>query len=192
MQALIELYNELINMYAYHAEMRGALYAWEEKLVQMHNGSPTQKMFFGRDDPNKSDAAHQYSKTFIELIHASSKNGAHANTLSRSVVALTYSIWEDKYRARIAHECEKEKNEIESDIFHDLNKYRQAILHAGGRLVGTPKVLKFCKQGEEVLLSGENIHEMFAALVDELNRIAREHFDHDPGFTLDKPMRTAD
>ena len=110
----------------------------------------------GRDDPNKHDSNYQYAMFFSEIISISSRNGAHANTLRRSVVALTYSIWEDKYRARIAHECQKDtKNEIESDVFHDLNKYRQAVLHAGGRLVGNPKVNEILQKWRRGLVVGK-------------------------------------
>ena len=191
MQALVDFNNELENMYAYHVEISSALLTWNAELKRLYNGSPTQKMWVGRDGPNNPDKTYQYAKFLTEIISTSSKNGAHANTLSRSVIALTYSIWEDKYRARIAHECQKDtKNEIESDVFHDLNKYRQAVLHAGGRLVGNPKVMKFCKSGEEVLLSEKNIHDMFVALTNELNRIGRDYYGQDPGFSLNKPMRS--
>ena len=187
MQALNDLYAEIINMYGYEAEMSGALHQWNEMLKKMNQGSKTRKLFVGRSDPSSPGATFHYVKPFRDLISASAKNGVHQNTLRRSVVAMTYALWEDQYRQRIAYECGKpRKNEIESDVFYDLNKYRQAILHARGTLVGKTKVIGFFEPGEEVLLTDEHIYQLFVNLIDELNRIGRTYYNHDPEFSLDK------
>ena len=148
MQALFKMHEDILDMYAYHAETCSALHHWGEHLKR-HIKDPkkaNQKIFFGRSDPNVPDAKFQYSKTVDKAIADSIKNGAHESSLRRSVFALTYAIWEDQYRQQIAYECDlNNKNDIESDVFHDLNRYRQAVLHAGGRLVDTPKVIKFFK-----------------------------------------------
>ena len=142
MQALTNLCNELVALYGYEVEVCAALHQWSEHLKVVLKHKKTKTMFFGRDDPNDPQAKFQYAKSFDDLIHASRKNGIHVNTHRRSVVILIYAIWEDQYRGRIAYECGlPNKNGIESDVFHDVNKYRQAVLHAGGRLVGEPKVI---------------------------------------------------
>ena len=191
MKALVDLQREILNLYAYEVEMCGAIHQWNKMLKTVSKGSKTGKMFVGRSDPNDPNAKYQYAKSFRDLISASSKNGTHENTLRRTVVALTYSLWEDQYRKRIAYECGKDdRNDIKSDVFHDLNKYRQAVLHAGGRLVGTPKVIRFFGNGEEVLLTEEQMYKLFSIITDELNRIGRVYYDHDPNFSLDQPLRT--
>ncbi|MCY4519254.1 MAG: hypothetical protein OXC13_00575, partial [Caldilineaceae bacterium] len=43
-----------------------------------------------------------------------------------------------------------DKNDVQSDVFHDLNKYRQAILHRSNRLGSKPKALPYFKEGDEV------------------------------------------
>ena len=106
-----------------------------------------------------------------------------------SVIAFSYALWEDQYRGRIAHECKlANKNKIKSDVFYDLNKYRQAILHSGGRLAAEPKVIRFFNRGEEVLLTDDHMYELFSLLVGELNRLGREYYRQDPQFSLDRPL----
>ncbi len=191
MQALFDLHEDILDMYAYHTEMSGALHLWHTHLrTKIKNPKrPNQKIFFGNDDPNDPTTKFQYSKTVDKAIADSSKNGTHINALRRSVIALTYAIWEDKYRQRIAYECQlSDKNRVESDVFHDLNRYRQAVLHAGGRLVGEPKVIKFFRSGEEVLLTNDHIDKLFSILITEINRIGKAYYKEDPKVTLDRPL----
>ena len=193
MQALLDLHQDILDMYAYHAELSGALNLWHTHLrTKMKDPKRrSQKIFFGRNDPNAPDAKFQYAKTVDKAIVDSSQNGTHVNALRRSVVVLTYAIWEDKSRQRIAYECQLEnKNRVESDVFHDLNRYRQAVLHAGGRLVGEPKVIKFFGSGEEVLLTDDHIYDLFSILITELNRIGRTYYKKNPKLTLDQPFHS--
>ena len=113
-------------------------------------------------------------------------NGLNVNYLRKSVIALSYAVWEDQYRSRIAHEVGLKKNEIESDVFYDVNKYRQAILHAGGRLVARTRVFDFFKIGEEVLFTSEQTFEIFSKMILELNTIARRYYErNDTVFRLE-------
>ena len=189
MKALSDLYKELVNMYSYEVEMSGALHQWNEFLKKTTKGSKSPKVFVGRDDPNSPNATFQYVKPAAELISSSAKNGAHETTLRRSVIALTYSLWEDQYRQRIAYECRLgHKNRIKSDVFRDVNRYRQAVLHAGGRLIGKPTVINFFKQGEEVLLTDDHMYQLFSILMNELNRIGKVYYKQDPRFSLNLPL----
>ena len=193
MQALFDLYEDIVGMYAYDTEMSGALHQWctHLKTKIKDRKRPSQKIFFGRNDPNHPDAQFQYSKTVDRAITDSAKNGAHTNTLRRSVIALTYAIWEDQHRQRIAYECQlSDKNRLESDVFHDLNRYRQAILHAGGRLVGEPKVIKFFRSGEEVLLTDDHMYELFSILISEINRIGEVYYKKNPKLKLDQTLHS--
>ena len=188
MRALFDLHDEVLDMYAHHEETCTALHHWGEILKGFHRGpkNPDSKYFFGKDKATAQDAKFQYSKNIDALIADSSRNGVHASIVRRSVITLTYAIWEDQYRQRIAYECDlKNRNEISSDVFHDLSRYRQAILHAGGRLVDTPKAIKFFKKGDQVLLTHDHIYEIFSIIVEELNRIGEVYYGQNPKLTLD-------
>lgn len=189
MRRLIELHDELIALYGYQSVVSSAFGIWNKFLKGQRNNKKDQKMFFGREEPNDPHAKYQYVQYLDVLIQDSKTNGIHVNTHRRSVVVLIHAIWEDQYRQRIAYECGlSNKNRIESDVFHDVNKYRQAVLHAGGRLVGEPKVIRFFKHGDEVLLTDAHMNELFSLLMNELNRIGKIYYDQDPGFRLDKPL----
>ena len=190
MKALINLHSELVTIYGYQTEVCAALHQWNQFLKSARK-SESQKLWFGRDDPNDPSAQFQYSRTFDYLIDASKRNSKITNTHRKSVVVLVYAVWEDQYRKRIADECGlPHKNQISSDVFYDLNKYRQAILHARGRLVKQPKGIDFFQIGDEVLLTDKHMYELFSLLIAELNRIGETYYGLDPQFSLDKPLNS--
>ncbi len=193
MQALMDLHDEIIAIYGYYLEIGGAILQWRKFLKdvvassdQTHLGS---KLSFGRDNPNEPDAKYQYVRTFEYLINSSEKDSTNSYIHRRSVIALAYAIWEDRYRNRIAIECNlADKNEIKSEVFYDLNKYRQAILHGSGKLDKEPKIIHFFKKGEVVSLTDQQMYELFSILIEELNQLGKTYYHQDPQFNLDKQL----
>ena len=105
---------------------------------------------------------------------------------------MAYALWEDEYRKRIATECGlKCKNDISSDVFHDLNKFRQAILHAGSRLDEETKAIHFFRKGDTVAFTENQMTELFAAIIEELNRIGNEYYNMNPGFSFKQALDRA-
>ena len=149
MQALIELHGEFVELYGYEVEICGAIARWHEYLKFIREKTGLTELPFAREDPVTPNSSYQYMNSFSSLIDASKKNGRHTSTHRRSVVALTYAIWEDEYRQKIANECGRtDKNLIQSTVFHELNMYRRGVLHAGGKLIGNPRIISFFKDGE--------------------------------------------
>ena len=188
MKALIELYEDIVSIYGYETEICSALHQWQQYLRTMQGKEQSKRLFFGKSEPHGADAKYQYMRTFKYLIEASSKNGINSQINRRGIIALTYAVWEERYRERIACECGLTKKGVQSDVFHDLNKYRQAILHAGGRLDAKPKVLTFFKLGDEVLLTDRHMYELFKLLVEELNNIGLTYYGRDLKLNLDKQL----
>ena len=153
-------------------------------------GSTTRSnsMFFGQNDPNLPEARFQYVRTFGELIDDSARDGPLEVTHRRSVIVFMVASWEDSYRTRIAKELGLAKNALKSDVFYDLNKYRQAILHAGGTLRTEPRALRLFRKGDQVALTHEYMHQVFRTLMAELNRISREFYGIDAEFMFDTPL----
>ena len=132
---------------------------------------------------------YQYEKPLEELIRDSSEGGRNVRLHRNGVISLTYALWEEKYRAIVAKECGLAcKNEVRSDVFHDLNKYRQAILKRGARLDRGPTKMRFFAKDDEVSFTKDQMHDLFAQLIEELNRIGEEYYGQNPGFTLDRPL----
>ena len=117
------------------------------------------------------------------------EGGRNVRLCRNGVIALTYALWEENYRETIAKECGLAcKNEVLSDVFQDLNKYRQAILHRGGRLDRELVKMGVFAKGDVVSFTKDQMRDLFAQLIEELNRIGEEYYGQDPGFTLDKPL----
>ena len=196
MRSLLELYSELNGIYGYDIQIRAALHHWQQHLRQIYENSNSgarngqdRRLFFGKGEPNKPNANYQYVRSFNELIAASEKNGFNATVHGRSVIVLTYSIWEERYRSMIAEECNLScKNDVESEVFYDLNKYRQAILHADGRLDRDASVIGIFRRGDLISPDEEQMHDLFSTLIDELNRIGLVYYGGFPGLVLDRPL----
>lgn len=192
MQPILVLYHRLIDLYEYQVETASAVLLWRDRLEDMASGGGTtldSRLFFGRNDnPNRPDALYQVARTFGDLILDAEEGGRNLRLLGNGVIVHAYSLWEDTFRAAIAAECGLTKDDIESDVFQDLNKYRQAILHVDGRLDRQPKVLTFFKMGEVVSFTQDQIQHLFAGLISELNRIGETYYGQDPGLSLDKHL----
>ena len=184
MKALKECHNDVIEIFGYGVQVFLALLTLHDHLHKQISSGETKKsnrMFFGDSDPNSPEAKYQYRREFGYLLDASAKNGPLSVIHNRSVVTLLCSTWEDRHRPRIAKEIGfKCKNDLESDVFKDVNVYRRAIIHAGGKLQEKPKVFRFFEKGEEVSLTQKHIDLIFRQVVDELNRIGREHYGTGP------------
>ena len=191
MKELANFHQELLDTYGYHLQVGIGINLWHRMLnQQIGAGSTTvsSKISFGQSAPNDPDAKYQYARTFGELSDASAPDGTISVLHRRSVITLIVASWEDEFRNRIAQECGVEKNDLQSDVFHDVNRFRQAILHAGAKLDVEPKALGIFHKGDEIALTGPHMDLIFRALIDELNRIGRVHYGKDPGFNFDNNL----
>ena len=194
MTALERFYRDIIEIYGHYFQIRFALIQCHLYLSGLVTGpSPvtaSNDLRFGPDtNPNLPDATYRYETTFGDLIAASKGDGSLHITHGRSVVVLIVASWEDMYRSDIANEVGLDRaNDVTSDVFRDLNRYRNAILHAGSELRDEPKAIHFFRKGEEVSLTHSHIERIFEVIVEDLNRIGRVYYHSDPTFSLDIPL----
>lgn len=123
MNALRAFHDELVDIYGYLTQVNTALMIWRGFLNNCVTGrtTPNNIFFFGQGDPNKADSTYQYRRTFAELV---AENGTTSVMHRRSVVVLLVASWEDRHRALVAREFGLKKNDLKSDVFHDLNRCR--------------------------------------------------------------------
>jgi len=130
-------------------------------------GSPPQHKI-----PNDRGVLHMTTQG--ELKERNKENGINFKVIGNLSVVLLYQYWEDKYREAIATSINLKKSELMSPIFGELRQIRNAILHNNG--IATTKVekkvqiVKF-KQGEEIYLARENLHEIINAIKDYLKSL---------------------
>ena len=191
MQAILALYHRLTDLYEYQVETDMAIRFWGDRLRGMASTGSTNldsRLFFGKDNPNGPDALYQVARTYRDLIRDAEEGGRNPRLHRNGVIAHAYALWEDTFRAAIAAECNLSKNAIKSDVFQDLNKYRQAILHVDGKLDRRPKVMKFYEVGEVVSFTQDQMKNLFAELISELNQLGKTYYGENPGLSLDKRL----
>lgn len=190
MNALQALFSELIELYAYEVETSGALHRWAEHIQQLISSTgittPDSPFFIWKGERDSFGELYQYKRPAKEIIEASVEGGRNVRLLRNGLVALAYALWEDEYRQRIATETSRpSKNQIKSDVFQDLNKYRQAVLHTNGRLDRDPKVIRLFRKGDVVAFQKEHMYVLFSYLINELNRIGKEYYGLNLDLTMD-------
>ncbi len=146
---------------------------------------------FGKGDPNNPNATYQFKISIGNLMRRCEHDqGIDILNIRNALVANAYSLWEDKYRQNIAAECNlAAKNDVSSDIFQDLGRYRRAIIHNNTNILESePKIIKIFRKGDEISFSKQNIDTLFEHLINELNNLGEKHYGVNPRFNLHKPM----
>ena len=198
MDALKNFHRELMDIFASYIETKMGflvLVQWLDAQFEAAKAKdpailPSMPVQVGKGDPNLPSARYNYEKPWAEFRRESEEGGRNPRMHRNGVICLTYALWEERYRGAIASECGLVcKNKVQSDVFQDLNKYRQAILHRGGLLDLVPMKMKFFSKGEMVAFTDEQMESLFACLVEELNRVGSAYYKTHPGFTFGKPIR---
>lgn len=191
MHELITFRAEVMGMIGYTLQINAALALWDKWLrheLQRGAVKPTSTMYFGHEplDPKEKESSYQYERTFNELM-VDVRRGLPVHL--HSMIVLLVASWEEEYRERIATECGlAKKGDLTRDVFRDLNRYRQAIVHAKFVLPANPKVLPFFNKGDVVRLNNDHMDGIFRHVIEDLNRIGKEHYRKDPQFRLDTPF----
>ena len=192
MQALQSLYDELVGLYGYQLQMNLSTSKWHnllEGLGKKHGTRKDNRVSFGEDAANDPNATCQFSATYGSILDANSSNGQNPQLMRCGVIVLAYSLWEDQYRSKIAAEsglaC---RNDVKSEIFRDLNIYRQAAVHARRIVRSQPKVLPFRSKGAALRFSPADMQRLFELLIDELNRIGRDYYHASTSFSLSRKL----
>lgn len=186
MQALRHLYEGLIILYSLAVEGEMAFAHYHRWLTNdgARFGAGTGKL-------TVADPDTKYQMPYDLLVNNFAEDGPHRGLHRRNIVVVANGVWEEVYREAIAEECclvndkgKADRNKVKSDVFKELNWYRQAIIHGSGTLDKNPKIICFFKKGEIVSLTKDHMHELFSILIDELNRLGETYYGKNPQFSL--------
>ena len=115
-----------------------------------------------------------------EMLDKSVQDGDFSNLIAKSFVAAIYSVWEERYRWKIAEELglpgqtkterKESKDRIRSDLMYDVNQIRRCIVHRNSVISNEHKKLKELKWS---LCPGplRVTHDMLVDLMDQINRM---------------------
>lgn len=101
--------------------------------------------------------------------------GANAFFLARMLIVATYQIWEEHYRGMLAVERGVGKDEIVSDLFGDLRRYRQAIVHHRSIAMASViknRVLHWATAGSPIEPSRTEMQQLLSGIREEVERLA--------------------
>jgi hypothetical protein len=122
-------------------------------------------------DPNTSESKLMISTTQGVAKLRNGKDGPNTVFLTRMLIVAIYQLCEDEYRARFASVKGLAKNEITSELFGDLRRYRQSIVHNRAVAiaeVANNRILRWTNPGSPVKPSSEEIRELLFSIDKEI------------------------
>ena len=120
------------------------------------------------------------------MIADTDDNGSVLVVHRRSVIVLVATIWETRHRQLIEGELKLKKNGLQSPVFGDVVKCRNAILHASGKLDRNMEVIGLFNKGDLLELTDDHIDHIFRMMIDDLNRIGNDYYNASTSFSFDK------
>jgi len=118
---------------------------------------------FGADNNDPGKFLHR--RTQGEFKQHTSPTGFDGRLLGYMAITLLYSSWEEEFRQKLALALgHPKKDDLKHDLFGDLGKLRNAILHNNGiatAKVGNAKILRWFREGEQIFISNTNVDDLF-------------------------------
>lgn len=179
--ALIIYCKRLEELYALYSEAAIGMRMLSDWVSQVTNDPKTDctlasRAFYGAlgTDPNDDGSKYVHLSTLGESATRCANGGQNRIILARSIIVVAYSLWEHETRKILEDSLGLPRNNIQSPVFGDLNKYRQAIVHVGGRLDKATEIFKFIEVGEGVVLTSDQLVTLLETLFEEVKRLSFE------------------
>lgn len=199
MSALLNLVlyrNKLDELYALGVEANLGLSYYNKSMSERENDArasdgilpENRTIFYGTENPNSPLATYQHKATFHDVLERTSKNGTGNILLYQAIIVFAYTHWEDTTRGHFAKAIGINKNDVSSQIYSDLAKYRNSIAHNNGILKKAPETLKYISKGEPINLTQKDFQNLFSELIFELSSIASHHLNINYPFEFSLPM----
>ena len=138
------------------------------------NSSDDNTIHFGNGDPNDPSAKIHLSVNIREFKNNIKPGGRDSILITNLCIVSIYQLWEDHYREKIAKAKGLKKSELKSDIFGDLNRIRQAIIHHNNKKISEfskIKILNYMKEREQVFFKREEFDELIVKIKGELKKL---------------------
>ncbi|ASO04597.1 hypothetical protein [Arenibacter algicola] len=164
MQNILDRFNnEIKNLYTIYKFNVYGLYLikqkWQESLIT----KPDLNQFVLRDDNFK----YELSVSKQEFENDIQEDGQYFTKLSGVFLVSLYQLWEDKYRDEIARHRKIKKNGVMNDLFGEIRKIRQAIVHNNFGYtseLNKLKILDFVINGNKLNLNSATMSKIFLML----------------------------
>lgn len=180
--------SEVADLYAAYFDAIDGFRLVRERLIETQSAAARQsgrsvaeldglRFIYGHGDPNHADARVLVEAPQGVVKVRNAKDGRNTHFLGQMLIVAIYQRWEDHYRDRIAGELGLwSKNELTSNLFGEIRRLRQAIVHNKGVVTsegGDNRILRWFVRGEPATPNADQMKELFFLLVAELEDLAR-------------------
>lgn len=165
-----EFRNELINHYKAFRFSHYALHNLGDVYKDWKSNHPELKNFVIEDQDFNITIRFNEAE-----ISETEEKGLYQRILAGSTIATFYNIWKDKYRKKIAEEKGVEKNDIKIELFYELNKIRQAVIHNNFNKTSKLKdleLLSFILIDNTFKLGSSEVEKIYQLLLLELDSLS--------------------
>ena len=100
--------------------------------VPTYPENPDPLVLVGEGDPNDPSVQPTGAIRRSRLLEGSQKGGAFDRLLGQLWLVATCTVWEKRFRPDIARAMGRSANELTSEVFGDLTKLRNDVVHHGG------------------------------------------------------------
>lgn len=117
---------------------------------------------------------HLHQVPVEEIISRNSRHGRNQISIANYCIVILYQYWEDHFRNLIATSLNRNKNDIQIQLFGDIKFIRESIIHHRG--IAKPEIrncqiLKWFKKGEPIDVTNDMFEEMIDKILDCLDEI---------------------
>jgi hypothetical protein len=149
------------------------------EVQKQHNLSDESTLSYGEGEPKGTPeevAANAQHATTIGATKARmARGGIDRQQTASAVLVFVYHLWDEIYRHAIAREKGIEPRDLKVDIFGDVRLLRNAIIHNKGiadENVAKCRTFTRFKPGDQLLIGGNDLSEIYNAIRDELRPYA--------------------
>ncbi len=154
-----------------------------EGIVALANETPqhanleyldAQLFLFGRGDPNDPDHVELHRVTQGEYKVRNQADGLNYREIGNMCIISLYQYWEDHYRARIVEVLNLKKDDLLADVFGDLRRLRNSIVHHRALClheVNDNVVLTWFREGDLVHLDRRMFEELIGHVKSSLEEL---------------------
>lgn len=174
--------NDLASFFAAYLDAAGGFHLVRERLqkVQAQASAATAKSVSDLDlQAFYYTDGHPDSPSTKTLLYGNQgtvklrnqKDGENSVFVARMLIVASYQLWEQHYRALIAEARGQQKNELKSDLFGDLRRYRHSIVHHRAIAVDevkANKVLNWFAPGQPIAPTELQMNGLLFLLRDDL------------------------
>lgn len=157
---------EIIDIFKAYRMAHFSLYNMKNTFYNYKQKNPQLQNFVLEDIDFKNEVRFNEDE-----INKNGEDGQYQRIIAGNTIAMFYNIWEDKYRNQIAKNISKQKNDVKSELFKELNLVRQSITHNNYNSISDLnklEILSFVGNSKILKLSSYEVQRIQELIINEI------------------------